>query len=203
MPKTFEFPVWLKGSPQEIAAEAERQALALAIHGRGHLSEAERLLGRGALLEQTARQNLEASGRNKHARILAESQLADALAMQGKFAEAAEIHPDPERTEYFVSVVAALEMDDEEKCDCADLKAKMNDVELTITPRHEKARIFSPLHNDIVSLVVCQTCGHANARPLRSRLLKSNAALNQAEKTGQTVLSDAQVLNATAVNNNL
>jgi hypothetical protein len=198
--KKFNFPVWLKGSKEQRQAEAERQALALAIHGRGHLSEAERLIGRGALLEQTARQNLEASGKNNQARILLESQLADALAMQGKYVDAASIHPDPERKEYFESIVTALEMDDEEKCDCPDTDAKIGDVDIAVTPRFERAKIFSPIHRELVSLVECSKCGHLNARPLRSQLLKHNDAIAQNEAAmsnkNARLISDVQVLNA-------
>lgn len=203
--KTFTFPVWLIGSEAEQAAEAERQSLALAAHSRAKLSEAERLIGRGALLEATARGNLEQSaGVDKEARILAENQLADALAMQGRFAEAAEIHNDKHRRKHFRDIGKALEMDDAKKCKCKDSKARINGAELSITPRFEQGRVFSPIHNDLVSLVRCHKCGHLNARPLRSRLINHTAALSaneaiahsQAER--KTFTQDVQVLNAAA-----
>src|SRR5688572_141113 len=110
MSKAFNFPVWMKGTEAEQAAETQRQAAALAIHSRAHMSEQERLIGRGKLLESTAQANLELSaGHNKEARILAEDQLADALAMQGRFAEAAETHNDAARRKYFRDVGAAIE----------------------------------------------------------------------------------------------
>lgn len=195
MPKTFAFPVWLEGTPEEQAAEDERQKLALAIHGRGHLSEAERLVGRGRLLEQTARQNVEdATNQNHEARVLAENQLADSLAMQGRFREASVTHHERHRRKHFREIGRAIEMNDAAKCVCSDRHAEMNGVRLAITPRFEEARVFSVVHNQIVSVVRCSKCGHRNARPLRSRLLKHNAAQNKAEKLGQPAESDAQVL---------
>ena len=197
MPKTFAFPVWLKGSPEEQAAETQRQDLLRASFTRAHLTEAERLVGRGTLLEATARGNLEQSaGKDKKARILAENQLADALAMKGEFAEAAEVHNDAARRKYFREIGAAIEMDDEAKCNCPDSTAKMGDVDLSITPRFERGRIFSPAHGQVVSLIECQRCGHQNARAPRSRLLPMNATRNQSEQARQRVLNDAQVLNA-------
>ncbi len=197
MAKTFSYPIWLQGTKEQQKAESERQALALASFGRGHLSEAERLVGRGALLEQTAAGNLELTEKNSQEEALALSQLADAKAMQGKYAEAAEIHPYPVRAQYFQKIVEAVEMPDEEKCGCADTEARLGDTDIAVTPRFESARIFSPLHGEVVSLVECSSCGHQNARPLTSRLLKANAARagNEAiAKGGRGLLSDVQVL---------
>jgi hypothetical protein len=186
------------GSPEQQKAESERQAQAMAAHSRARMTEAERLVGRGALLEQTARGNLEQSfgvkGKEEERR-LAKSQLAESLAMQGRYAEAAEVHPDKEQRKYYRDIAVAIEKPDDEKCDCGDRRAKMNDTELSITPRFERARIFSPVHNDVVSLVECSKCGHWNARPLRSRLLKHNDALAMSEGAKKPVLSDPQVLN--------
>lgn len=198
MKKTFVFPVWLQGSPEEKQAEEERQKLALAAHSRAHQTEAERLIGRGALLEQTARLNLEtARGKDHDARVLSENQLADALAMQGRFREAATTHHDKHRRKHFRDIGRAIEMNDAAKCACSDRHAEMNGVQLDITPRFEETRVFSAVHNELVSVVKCSKCNHRNARPLRSRLLKHVAALNKSEKLGQPADSDAQVNAAT------
>lgn len=201
MSKTFNFPVWLKGSPEEQKAEEERQALAVASFSRAKLTDAERLIGRGKLLEETARLNLEAStGKNQEARILTQNQLADALAMQGRYAEAAETHTEADRRKYFRDVVHAIEMPDDEKCNCSDRKAKVDGVEIAITPRFERDKIFSPVHGEVVSLVECSKCGHSNARPLRSRLLKhiSAESQNSAMIQGRNprLISDVEILNA-------
>jgi hypothetical protein len=195
----FQHPLWLIGTPAQQAADAETQRLALAAHSRAKMSEEERLVGRGKLLEEAARLNLEQSvGRNAAARELAQNQLADALAMQGRFAEAAETHNDAARRKYFRNVVTALEMDDEAKCNCADDHVKFGDVEVAITPRFERGRIYSPIHQGTVSLIECKVCGHLNGRPPRSRLLPQQAALNQNEAAargkGRAMKTDADIL---------
>lgn len=194
MPKKFNFPVWLQGTKEQQAAESERQALAMAVHGRGHLSEAEELVGRGAMLESTAAGNLATTSKGSDEEAFAKAQLADAQAMQGKYAEAAKTHPDPVRAKYFADIVEALQMDDAEKCDCPDTEGKLGETEITVTPRFERARIFSPLHHEVVSLVECSKCGHMNARPLRARLLEYNAATEASFQLGRPSTSDAQLL---------
>lgn len=194
MAKAHNFPVWLAGTVEEQAAERERQRLAMASFTRAHLTEAERLVGRGRLLEMTARHNLTNSDN-----ALAVGQLADALAMQGRYVEAAEIHPDEARTAYFEKTVRALEMDDEEKCNCPDDKTKMNGVDLSLTPRFEESKIFSPLHNDVVSVIVCRKCGHTNARKAKSRLLPQQSALAQSEAAKKPVINDSQLVSLHAV----
>lgn len=199
MAKSFDFPVWLKGTKEQQEAETERQRLALAAHSRGHLSDAERLVGRGVLLEQTARQNLEiAKGRNKEARILAQNQLAEGLALQGKYAEAAETHTDRVTRKYYRDIVRAINKPDEDRCKCKDSQAKMNGVDLSITPRFERDKVFSPVHGKIVSLVECSKCGDLNARPLKSRLIPMQGALQESEANKKPIRSDAQLLNATS-----
>jgi hypothetical protein len=195
MPRTFNFPVWLKSTDEEQAAEEQRQALLRASFTRAKLTDAERLIGRGALLEKTAQANLEQS-KGTEEESLHQSQLADALAMQGRYADAASIHPDPVRKEFFEQIGAAIEMDNSEKCSCPDSTIKVGDVDLAITPRFERTRIFSLVHKGVVSLVECSKCGHRNARPLRSRLLKHNDALNKSEGAKRPVLNDAQILKA-------
>lgn len=190
MAKIFTFPHWLVGTPEERAAEDERQRLTRASFTRARLTEAERLLGRGRLLEITARQNLARAGEHDQ---LPKSQLADALAMQGRYVEAAEIHPDETRKAYFEKLVQALEMDDSEKCECPDDTTEMNGVSLALTPRFEERKIFSPIHNDVVSLVRCATCGHLNARPLKGRLLPQQAALAQSEGAKKLIVNDSQL----------
>jgi hypothetical protein len=193
------FPVWLQGTKQQQEADAEVQRLALAAHSRAKMSEEERLVGRGKLLEAAARANLEASfGKNAEATTLHKQQLADALAMQGRFAEAAETHNDAARRKFFRNVVTALEMNDEERCNCSDDHVKFGEVEAAVTPRFERGRVFSLIHNTTVSLIECKVCGHLNGRPPRSRLLPQQAALNQNEATargkGRVMKNDADVL---------
>lgn len=194
MAKSFNHPLWLTGTAEQQAAEAQRQALALASHSRAKLSEAERMIGRGRLLEETAQTNLDqAKGRDKAARLLVEAQLADAVAMQGRYAEAAKLHPDKHRRKHFRDLVRAIEKPDDEKCTCKDKSISIDKQQVDLTPRFERERVFSPVHGEIVSVVECMKCKHKNARPLRSRLLQNNAAREGNEAARSGVVSDRQL----------
>lgn len=179
-------PKWLHKTDAELAEEAKIQDERRAGHTRAHLTDAERLVSRGALLEETARGNLVAG-------MDASAQLAEALAMQGRYGEAAEIHPNKMVRADYRQIIDAIEMDDEEKCNCPDTETE----ELTITPRFNERTVFSQRHGGAVALVTCVKCGHQNARPVKSRLLLNQAATNQniaAVKGNQRGVSDAQIL---------
>lgn len=187
MANPSQLPKWLQRTEAELVEEARTQEQRRAGHTRAHLTDAERLVSRGALLEETARGNLAAGD------TTATAQLAEALAMQGRYAEAAEHHPDEKMKQDYLSIQAAIEMDDEERCDCPDTETD----ELTITPRFNARSVFSAKHGDTVALVTCSKCGHVNARPARSRLLSQQAAMNQnlaAVKSNQRGVRDDQLL---------
>jgi hypothetical protein len=183
MPR-FNFPPWLAGSEEQRKAEEERQSTLRASFSHARQNDAERMVGRGALLEQTARINLRASwGRNKEARIFAQNQLADALALQGRFAEAAVIHTEKHRRKYFRTVAKALRLNDSSKCKCKDTKIKRDGREEHVSPRFVKAEVYSAEHKAIVSFVGCAKCSHLNARPLTGRLQQQQAELKRNELT--------------------
>ena len=184
MPKNL--PKWLQKTDAELSEEVKVQDERRAGFTRAHLTEAERLVSHGALLEETARGNLAAGSPD------AQAQLAEALAMQGRYGEAIEHHPNKTMRARYREIVDAIQMDDEEKCDCPDTETE----ELTITPRYSERAIYSSRHKGAVALVRCVKCGHLNARPPRSRLLLNQSALNQnlvAAKNGTRGVSDAQL----------
>lgn len=172
MPRTF--PKWLERTKAEVAEEAKVQELRRASFGRAHKTREEELVGRGALLEETARGNLAAGDSD-----VSLAQLSEALSMQGRYAEAAEHAPDPEMKAHFEAITAAIEMPDGEKCSCPDLTGTVDGVEVAITPRFAAKEIFSQKHGKVVSLITCAKCGHLNAREPKSRLLIQNAAMQQ------------------------
>lgn len=180
-------PKWLNRSDAELAEEARVQDERRAGNTRAHLTDAERLVSRGALLEQAARGNLAAGSPD------AMAQLAEALAMQGRYGEAAEHHPDPETANYYRRIVDAIERDDDERCGCADTETE----ELTITPRFNAKTIYSQKHRNAVALIQCVKCGDLNARLPKNRLLLNQSAMSTniaAVKGGGRGTSDAQLL---------
>lgn len=148
------------------AGDDRVQEIRRASFTRANLTEAERLVGQGALWEETARGNLEASrGKNAAARQLAENQLADALAMQGKYAEAAVTHHDKYARKQYRDIAKAIDKPDEDLCDCKPKKHTLNGVEIAVPTTHIARMVFSRKHGAVVGLEIC-ACGKANARPL-------------------------------------
>lgn len=169
-------------------AEDDRvQEIRQASFTRANLTEAERLVGQGALWEETARGNLEsARGKNAVARELAENQLADALAMQGKYAEAATTHHDKHARKQYRDIAAAIDKPDGEICKCKPKKHELNGVEIAVPTTHIARMVFSRKHGDVVGLEVC-ACGKMNARPLTGVHAMAASTLNK---------PDVQVLKA-------
>lgn len=152
---------------KDTAEEDRVQEIRQASFTRANLTEAERLVGQGALWEETARGNLEAArGKNAAARELAENQLADAMAMQGKYAEAAELHHDKHARKAYRDTAAAIDRPDDAVCNCKPTKAKLKDAEIAVPNTHVARMVFSRKHGAVVGLELCDKCGKANARPL-------------------------------------
>jgi hypothetical protein len=137
--RKLNIPAYLKPTAADAAEQERLRALA---QTRARLTPEERMLSRGAALEEVARQNLNA----------ALSTLADGMAMRGKYLEAAKVHPDKARADHFRSVHKAIKRPDKSKCRCKD-------AEYTV------AAVYSEKHKKVVPLKGCASCGHLNARP--------------------------------------
>jgi hypothetical protein len=116
----------------------------------------------------------------------ARATLAEGLAKWGRFAEAAEVHPDEEMQRDYGAIEEAIARDDSEKCDCPDSEG----FGQSITPRVVNQVVYSEPHNGLVPLVQCSRCGHLNARPLNGRLVGQAAAMLGAK---DAPVRDAQV----------
>jgi predicted nucleic-acid-binding Zn-ribbon protein len=162
-------PSWLARSDTEIAKDEQYQAMRRASFTRAKLTEGERLVSRGASLERTAKGNLRiAQEQNNHAQITRETaNLADALAMQGRYEEAAQLHPSEDARERYSQIQKAIDLDDSEKCKCPDTVTD----DLSLTPRFSARTIYSLKHKKTISVITCSKCGHMNAREPKSRLL--------------------------------
>lgn len=161
--------------PKRIAEDLRLQEIRQAGFSRARLTEAERLVQQGSLIEETARGNIIAAEGDEEALQMHRSQLAHGLALQGRYGEAAQHHPDEAMRADYVRIADAIQRPDDEKCDCPDDETDT----LTITPRFSERTVMSVRHGGAVQLVTCRKCGHTNARPARSRLLVQSAAMNQ------------------------
>lgn len=186
---TVRLPKWLERTPAEIAEEDNVQALRRASFGRAHKTREEELVGRGALLEETARGNL-AAGDGEGSRAL----LAEGLAMQGRYLEAAKHAPDKEMKAHYRAINAAIKMPDSRKCRCPDLTGKVDGVDIALTPRFAAKEVFSQKHGKAVQLITCVSCGHVNAREPSGRLLLAQTNQNRvAAASGRGMVRDSQL----------
>lgn len=93
MAEPLSLPSFLQRTPAELAEDAKLQDIRRASFTRARLTEAERLIGRGKLLEETALANLQAALQDKNSEQveLEKTNLANARAMCGDYAGAAKI----------------------------------------------------------------------------------------------------------------
>jgi len=105
----------------------------------------------------------------------AEAQLADALAAQGHYADAAELHPSVDHATRYRAIAEAIDRDDDAPgCDCQ--------VEtVTSPPSRQQIRlqndiiseyVFSPKHRRMMPLVQCVKCGDMNVKPAPEHLAR-------------------------------
>jgi len=151
-------PPFLMRTPQQLGAEKARQDTARAAHSRGaRLSRAERMLSRASLVENAIRANLAQLDRRKQAGAWRETmvQLAEALAEQGKFEEAAQTAKEAGNTDLYYECLrldAAVWRNDSDDCNC--------DRAHQFTLRE----IWSEKHRALVPVKTCAVCNLANAK---------------------------------------
>lgn len=120
--------------------------------GRARLNNDEKALQRARALELHYRTTGNADG------------LAEALGMQGRYAEAVELAERPDLKEHFAELALAVETDDA-MCAC-DPYRTVNGVR--IPNQTDEFRGWTPKHNKVVPFIRCHGCGRLNARaPLR------------------------------------
>lgn len=172
-------PVYLFRPQADIDAEKEAARLQAASFTRAKLTDAERVISEGKVKEEIARANLEtqealrAEGRNVSTRGGAnlemvkqeELRLAEGLELQGRFAEAAEIHPHEREKARLLKIEKAIEQSDTEFCDCPADSAEINGRRVEAHPWYEVKKIYSRPHGRMVSLVGCRKCPELNATP--------------------------------------
>lgn len=189
---------------------------------RARMTEEERQLSRGLQIEQTADATLSQftkgqrlNDEQKEAKRLALINKSLGLSMQGRFWEAAEICPDTELTKEFRAAAKAIQLTDESRCKCPDTVSevyrdkdgktktrliedgdktpKHNGTIVSVTPRFERKKVYSPKHNSIVSLVECQHCGHLNARLLSNRLAGMDETEKASVRAKRALKSDLEI----------
>lgn len=165
-------PIWLRRTPEQQAADQAYQEQLRSAQGPGRRpNPLERQLIQAAAIKRAAAAELEQlridPEPDSHHLAHAEARMAEALAMEGNFPAAAELHPDPEHTARFEAIAAAIERDDNERCNCPIQTATdpVTGQPITIYPDVIEEMVLSPKHgNKLVPVVRCTACGDLNVK---------------------------------------
>lgn len=163
-------PEFLTRTKEQVEAEKRRQdELRRKFNSKMRLSGAELERARALIMED----ELRARG--------SWEQLADNLAKQGRFDEAAQIHPDSEIKDYYRRVWEAVWSDDDDLCDCKQPKANHNGKMVLLQKYQHLRDIYSLREGREVPLLKCLICGDMNARSLTPDLQRIYNAKSDAE----------------------
>jgi hypothetical protein len=159
--------VLLDVTPEKETELRREQAKALKLfRSRARLSRAERKKGRGIELERHHQQT-----GNRDA-------LAEALAMQGRFAEAEHIAINPELKAVFGEKRAAIEAPDAD-CECPTYSEENG---LFIPNQFIESEVISDKHGGLTPAVRCRVCVKLNVRQMFPDLAAQRAARSRSVK---------------------
>lgn len=171
-------PIWLRRTPAQQAADQKLQDELRAAQGPGaRPNPTEQHLLRAAAVRRSAEAQLQQLSQDPDADPLhvqtARAQLAEALAMQGHFAEAAEIHPDEQHSKRYRRIIRAIDKDDNAPtCNCKVTQENdANGKQVLVTGEHISEMVFSPKHNRMMPLLSCSRCGGMNVKPAPQHLI--------------------------------
>jgi hypothetical protein len=153
-------PSFLNRTPEQIRDEQHRQQMLRDLHLKGaSQTPAEQRIARAMMAEDAIRKNLALLLPGSDAHRATEIELAEVLAEQGKFREAAAINPE------FEKFVTAVDRPDDEFCDCPPDTAQGRNAQgaVTVPVPNTFVAYEVPKDGKIVPLVQCAKCGHLNA----------------------------------------
>ena len=143
---------------------------------RRNAGELRVLMGRGR--EEAARATLAVLASDglpdDHERVMAAmAQLAEGLALQGRYLEASAVEPTDALTLRYVGINAAIWGDDVAECDCPKTVSDPrgpNGTTIDIPTRHIEEVIYSEKHGREMPIVRCVLCGEINVAQLPGEL---------------------------------
>lgn len=189
-------PVWLRRTPEQQAKDdAYQQELRQAMGPGRRPSPTERHLIRAQAVRISAEAHL------NHLTTMEDpdpthienalGQLAEAVADQGYFTDAAKIHPNPARQEQYAAIAAAVERDDDDPpCNCPiEHKLDQQTNRQVLEPiQIVQKMVYSQKHRKLMPLIKCVKCGDMNVRPateaLADRMRKAAQAHQEAKRQG-------------------
>ncbi len=183
-------PIWLRRTPAQQADDRALQERLRTAQGPGRRqTPTEAHLIRAAAVKRAAEAELEQLNRDENPNPLhienALKQLADAVAAEGNFIQASEMHPDPVQAERYQKIAEAIERDDGDPgCNC---EAKQGNDPATgqnvvMTPEIISELVFSPKHDKLMPLVLCAACGDMNVKAAPAHLEERQRAIQEAHR---------------------
>jgi hypothetical protein len=184
-------------TPEKLAEMAARRAviatqqeqLRTEARQRGRVGPEARKVQLGLAHEVSARADVEmltsevqsAKGKEKKEKSvrldIAKARLADALAEQGRYDEAAAAAPSAEQQAEYAGLWEAVWRDDEATCPCEPFV----EGEMSLTHDHVALEVISQKHgNRLMPAIRCNACGFLNVRPLTHELQRLERARAQA-----------------------
>jgi len=185
-PTATKLPAFLEMTAEQIATSKRiQEEVRQALHGRVQANQEEARLIRGIHAERAARATLRVlsietrrKGRSEAIKVHL-ARLADALADQGRYEEAAVTHPAKSRAKEYLAIHAAIERPDSDICSCSpkEIRDPASGKTLRI-PTHNKVEdVYSQKHKRMVPLVRCSSCPHLNAGILPESLKQREQAM--------------------------
>lgn len=172
-------PIWLRRTPEQQAADQKLQDDLRSAQGPGaRPNPTEQHLLRAAAVRRSAEAQLQQLLQDPNADPIhiqtAEAQLAEALAMQGHFVDAAAIHPDEQHRKRYQRIIRAIDKDDNAptcKCKATHEKDPTSGNQVLVTGEHISEMVFSPKHESLMPLLACSKCQGMNVKPAPQHLI--------------------------------
>lgn len=199
-PNTTNLPAFLEMTPAQIAVSNRiQEEVRQALHGRVQANQEEARLIRGIHAERAARATLDVLAKEKRRKGRSEAvklhlaKLADAYAEQGRYTEAAKLHPVKARAKEYSAIEAAISRRDTDSCKCVgdEVTDPVSGKTLHIPNVNHVIDVYSIKHKRMMPLIRCEKCGHLNVRPLPEVLAQRQRAMGTAQEKSVT---DADVL---------
>ena len=143
----------------DVARELKRQEnLRRDFNSRARLSPAEIETARALVLEQNLRETLRTQ-EGREIRRQTKNQLADVVAAQGRFIEAAELTTDRDALEFFQKAALAIFYPEEGECDCGERVETVGQNRIKLPKYRVIKQVYNLKLGQFGYLVECNACG--------------------------------------------
>lgn len=177
----FPLPKFLELTPERLAQNEENQRAWRETAGSLSRNPILEQKTRAVLIEKDARASIETilnepdgddpgqPERQQNALRHQKARLSEALAIQGRYDEAAGHEPNPRKAKEWQDIWEAVWRDDKEDCPCPAYRIEGTQKLLNHT---QAAKIYSLKHGRDMALLKCHACGFMNVKTLTPELIE-------------------------------